>query len=291
MPMPPPLRLWLRVPVLVRAVLTGVAVALVGSVPWAVLVSANTRHHSTIPWSVPIMAVYLWGYWHYFVRGLGWPGSTAEARRTNARARGTLGDAWGQALLAGVLGLATVLLLQGVWGRLVSLPQQREIDPSRYPVMTVFLWVVMGGFVSGIVEETSFRGYLQRPIERRYGPALAILLAGVLFGFAHFGHPEVGLVLLPFYLSVSTVYGALAYFTESTLPSMVLHAGGNMLGAFDLFARGRTEWQLSAQPTRLIWETGLDAAFWGNVAALVIVGALAVWAYSALAAATRAARH
>src|SRR5262249_37242649 len=61
-------------------------------------------------------------------------------------------------------------------------------------------------------------------------------------------HPEVGLVLLPFYLAVAAVYGALAYFTDSTLPSMVLHAGGNMFSAFDLFTRGRSEWQLSAAP-------------------------------------------
>lgn len=236
------------------------------------------------------MAAYLWGYWRYFVRGRGWPRSTAETRRTDARANPVAGDAWGPALLAGLLGLVTVLLLQGVLGRLVALPRQRELDVSQYPVATVFLWVVMSAFVSGIVEETSYRGYLQRPIERRYGPVLAIVLTGVLFGFAHFGHPEVGLVLLPFYLSVAAVYGTLAYLTNSTLPSMILHAGGNMFSALDLFVRGRTEWQLSAEPPRLIWETGPDAAFWGNVAALLVVGALAVGAFSALAAAMRRAR-
>jgi len=40
----------------------------------------------------------------------------------------------------------------------------------------------------------------------------------------------------------------------------------------------------------IIWETGPDGAFWGNVAALVIVAALTVWAYSTLARATRRAR-
>jgi hypothetical protein len=35
----------------------------------------------------------------------------------------------------------------------------------------------------------------------------------------------------------------LAYLTDSTLPSMVLHAGGNIFSAFDLFTRGRSEWQ------------------------------------------------
>jgi membrane protease YdiL (CAAX protease family) len=139
------------------------------------------------------------------------------------------------------------------------------------------------------VEETSFRGYLQRPIERRHGPVIAILVTGSLFGFAHFAHPEVGVVLLPFYIGVAAVYGALAYLTDSTLPGMVLHAGGNMFSAFDLFTRGRSEWQLSVTARPLIWETGPDVAFWGNVAALLIVATLTVWAYSTLARATRKA--
>ena len=193
-------------------------------------------------------------------------------------------------MFAGMLGLFAVLLLQGVLGRIVALPPQQDIDPSQYPVATVFLWIMMGALVAGVVEETSLRGYLQRPIERRHGPVLAVLLGGVLFGFAHFTHPEWGLALLPFYLSVATVYGALAYLTDSTLPSMVLHAGGNAFSAFDLLVRGRSEWQLSAEPASLIWESGTDVAFWGNVAAFVIVGALAVWAYAMLADVTRTAR-
>ncbi len=237
------------------------------------------------------MAVYLWWYWRYFVRGAGWPQATADARRTNARANALPHEAWGPALLAGLLGLASVLLLQGVLSRLVALPQQRDLDDvSRYPAVTVLMWVVMSSVVAGVVEETSFRGYLQRPIERRNGPVIAILLTGSLFGFVHFTHPEVGVVLLPFYIAAAAVYGALAYVTDSTLPGMVLHAGGNMFSAFDLFTRGRSEWQLSAEPQPLIWETGPDVAFWGNLAALAIVAALTVWAYSALARVVRTAR-
>jgi membrane protease YdiL (CAAX protease family) len=279
-------RLWLRLPVAGRALLIGVAAAAAGTLPWAALVSANTRHQSAIPWAVPLMAMYLWLYWRYLVRGSGWPRSTAEARRMNARANALPHEAWGP---AGLLGLASVLLLQGVLSRLVALPQQRDLDVSRYPAFTVLMWVVMSAVVAGVVEETSFRGYLQRPIERRHGPVIAILITGSLFGFTHFAHPEVGLVLLPFYIAVAAVYGALAYFTDSTLPGMVLHAGGNMFSAFDLFTRGRSEWQLSPEAKPLIWETGPDVAFWGTVAALLIFVGLTVWAYSTLARAMRKA--
>lgn len=189
-----------------------------------------------------------------------------------------------------MLGLVSVLLLQGVLSRFVALPQQRELDPSRFPFATVLLWVAMSAIVAGVVEETSFRGYLQRPIERRHGPVIAILVTGTLFGFVHLTHPEVGVVLLPFYLSVAAVYGTLAHLTDSTFPGMALHAGGNMFSAFGLFARGRSEWQLSAAPQPLIWQTGPDAVFWVNVAALLVFAASSIVAFAGLANAARSAR-
>lgn len=64
---------------------------------------------------------------------------------------------------------------------------------------------------------------------------------------------------------------------------MVLHAGGNVLAAFDLFARGRSEWQASTTPQLLISDTGADASFWISIAAAIFAGAAAVWAYTALA--------
>jgi hypothetical protein len=186
---------------------------------------------------------------------------------------------WGPALLAGALGLLAVLLLQGVLGRLVSLPQQRDMDVSRYPAATVLLWALMSAVVAGVVEETSFRGYMQRPIEQRYGPIVAIVVTGIAFGLGHFIHSEVTLILLPYYLTVAAVYGALAHLTDSTLPGMALHVGGNVFSAAGLFLGGHSEWQLSSPSKALIREAGPDASFWVTVVALLLVGAAAVWAY------------
>ena len=283
-------RCWCRLPVIVRAVVAGVVVAAFGTVPWARLISANVRHLSAVPWSVPIMAGYLALYWAYFVRGAGWPRSTSGTRRTAARVNSIGEPTWGIALLAGILGLVSILLLQGVMGRLVRLPAQHDLDTSRFPTATVLLWVVMSAIVAGVVEETAFRGYLQGPIERRHGPAVAILINGALFGLAHFSHPEVGVTLLPYYVAAAAVYGSLAYFTDSTLPSMTLHAGGNIVSAFDLFTRGRSEWQLSTAQPKLIWQTGPDAGFIGTVVALLVVSALTVWTFAALSRAAQADR-
>ena len=254
---------------------------------WALLITANTRYLPSVPWAVPVMALILAAWWLYVARGRGWPGGTADSRRLSGRANPVPNQLWGPALGAGVLGLLAILLLQGVLARVVTLPRQQDLDPSKYPVMTVFAWVVMSALVAGVVEETAFRGYIQGGIERRNGLMLAILVTGSLFGLSHFTHPEVGIVLLPFYLAVATVYGLLAAATNSTYPSMVLHGGGNMFSAFSLFAGGRSEWQLTTVPQATIWQAGVDASFLASLALFIVAAVAAALAYGGLFRASR----
>src|SRR5262245_7201669 len=274
--------LWDRLPVVVRALLAGSVVAAVGTVPWALLVSQNVKHWPTVPWAVPPTLVYLWLFWRY-VQGGGWPGSTSDARRTSCRANPLSEEVWGAALFAGVIGLVALMLFLTVVNRMVRLPSQPTDDLKQVPVLTMALCLLTSAAVAGIVEESAFRGYMQGPIERRHGPVAAILVTGCLFGFAHFTHPEVTLILIPYYLAVAAIYGTLAYLTNSILPSLVLHAAGNVLSAMGSFLGGRAEWQAPSSPTPLIWESGADGSFWISCAASLLVSAAAVRAYASLA--------
>ena len=130
--------LWNRLPAIVRAVIVGLAVAGAGTTPWAVLVNANTKHLPTIPWAVVPTAFYLWLFWRY-IRGAGWPRSTAEARRTSCRANPLPDDLWVLSLLAGVLGLASLVLFMRVMNRLVTLPAtgSRCLPPSARHVVRI----------------------------------------------------------------------------------------------------------------------------------------------------------
>jgi membrane protease YdiL (CAAX protease family) len=282
--------MWSSLPVAVRAVIAGFVAATFGGLPWAILISANTKHWPAVPWAVLPAAAYLWLYWKY-VRGWGWPASNSESRRTMCRANRVPREVWPTAIVAGIIGLTAVVLLQSITSRLVTLPQQRDLDPSQFPAVTVIIWVIMSAIVAGVAEETSFRGYMQEPIERRHGPIAAILITGTVFGFAHFGHPEVGLILLPYYILVAAVYGLLAYLTKSIYPSLVLHAAGNMLGALDLVTRGRSEWGASAKPAPLVGETGPDATFWMLIAGFLIALSASVAAFAALRRATQRAQN
>ena len=112
---------------------------------------------------------------------------------------------------------------------------------------------------------------------------------GTLFGLAHVGHhPAAVFSMLPFYIAVAAVYGGLTYATNSILPGLALHAGGNVFSLTRLWVTGKPEWQLSGAVTPLVWETGVDAAFAGHLAALALISAAAVWAYVELASTARA---
>lgn len=266
---------------LVRSILTGVLMASLGTVPWALLVSANIRSSPSIPWAVPLTALYLPFYWKY-TRGAWWPRSTSLSRSQNSRANDLPLDVWAAAIGAGILGQWSILLFQNVYSRLVTLPQQSTEELNGVPAFSLIVFIIMSAIVAGVVEESAFRGHMQAPLERRYGPVAAILITGLVFSFAHFTHKEVTVVLIPWYLSVAIVYGTIAYMTNSILPGLVLHAGGNIFSGLTAIAAGRSEWQLTKEAPPLIWETGPDSMFWLSLVAFVVVAGAATAAYVGL---------
>lgn len=284
--------IWRRIPVLIRAPAIGLLVALAGSLPWATLALSNQRFFIEVPWAVVPMALYLWIYWKY-LNGAGWPRSTADARRTSLRAHMLSADIWGLSLLAGLLGLATLVPLLRMMSRLVSLPGESQPIhvPHGMPFITLFLLLVMASIVAGVAEEAGFRGYMQGPIERRYGPVTAIIVTGTFFGLGHVTHhPAAVLEMLPYYIGVAAVYGGLAWATNSILPPLILHAGGDVLSLTRLLLTGLPEWQVSpGPPPPTIWQTGIDAGFIRPVVVLFVLGSAAVWAYTALARVVREA--
>jgi membrane protease YdiL (CAAX protease family) len=269
--------------VIVRAVLIGMLVVIAGTIPRNLIFAANLRYFANVPWAVPLTAVYLWFFWRY-LNGAGPPESTAEQRRASLRANPVSGQVWAWALLAGGLGIIALVLGLRVANRLVVLPQQQLPDLSQVPQVTVLSLLLMAAPVAGIVEEAAFRGYMQGPIEQRYGLPIAVLITGTMFAVAHL---DFTLILWPYYVAVAAIYGTVTYLTESILPAILLHTGGNIYSNIDLWLHGQAEWQASSGPAALIWKTGADASFWNSSIALLIVAAATVWAYSRLASATR----
>jgi len=273
--------IWRRIPVLVRAILTGLLVLFFGAFGWSGLLFGSRKLTTSIPWAAaPVFLVvgglFLWGFWQYLA-GAGWPRSTAEGRRQNLRGRRLPGRVWAWALSAGVLAVISYVALVLVWGRLIRLQPWTVPDLSRYSFLTVLCLLLAAAVEAGVVEEAAFRGYMQAPIERRYGPRVAIAIVSVVFGFIHLANGYHELTWLLPYAIFGAILGTLAYLTNSILPGVVLHAAGDAV-------RFLLVWRLGPNPQEpLIWQSGLDISFCVRLAVAVTFGLAAIWAYRKLA--------
>jgi membrane protease YdiL (CAAX protease family) len=273
--------IWPRIPVVVRAILTGLLVLFLGAFGWSGLLFGSRKLTTSIPWAAtPVFLVvgglFLWGFWRYLA-GAGWPRSTAEARRQNLRGRGLPGRVWAWALSAGVLAVVSYIALVLVWGRLIRMQPWTIPDLSRYSFFTVLCILLAAAIEAGVVEEAAFRGYMQAPIERRYGPRVAIVIVSVVFGFVHLANGSHELTWLLPYAIFGCILGNLAYLTNSILPGVVLHAAGDAV-------RFLLVWRLGPNPQGpLIWQSGVDISFCVRLAVGVAFGLAAIWAYRKLA--------
>jgi hypothetical protein len=77
------------------------------------------------------------------------------------------------------------------------------------------------------------------------------------------------------------------YLTESILPAVVLHTGGNVYSNLDLWRHGQAELQAASGHAVLIRNTGADRSFWISIVTLLSVAVAMVWAYVKLARAAR----
>lgn len=119
------------------------------------------------------------------------------------------------------------------------------------------------------MEEAGFRGYMQVPIERRYGPWTASIVVAILFSLSHLSHGFAHTVpRLPYNFAISVTYSAGAYLSNSLWPVVIIHSCGDALEFIYLWFRGVPQ----ARP--LLSQSGPDAAFWVHLALGVVPGLL-----------------
>jgi len=271
---------WLeKVPLELRAILAGVLVIGAGTVPWAILVSMNLKLLPAVPWSVVVMAAYLWLLVRY-LNGWGWPRELSEARQRALRIARPPQALWRWSLIAGGFAALSLRAIADVARQLSPHPGQDLAPPemlAQYPFATVLLMLLMTAAVAGLTEEAGARGYMQATLERRYHPAAAIGIVGLIFALMHFriGAPDLWpwLLFTPLYFLGSIIFGVLAWRTGSTLPGMILH--------FLFDAAGLLRYWWGGIP-KSVWEAGIDSRFKAECALAIIAAIPAVWAYRRL---------
>ena len=157
-PVPLALRLWRRIPVILRAALIAELVASIGDLPPAGLMLANLKLFPRIPWLLPATAVWLWLFWRW-MNGAGWPRSTAEIRKRDLRARPLPARVWRWSLLAGGLGIVSTLAFALLLARFADVPRDAyklPVDFSALPLWTVISILLAISVTAGVVEEGAF---------------------------------------------------------------------------------------------------------------------------------------
>jgi uncharacterized protein len=88
---------------------------------------------------------------------------------------------------------------------------------------TITLLSIIVSVIPALVEESLFRGYLQRRFLERWSPAVAISVSSLLFALMHMDSLHHIIAVVP----LGLVTGLLAYRTNSVLPGMLVHAVHN----------------------------------------------------------------
>ncbi|HSU16811.1 type II CAAX endopeptidase family protein [Longimicrobium sp.] len=170
-------------------------------------------------WLTAVAVMFLWCH----AAPQGW--TTARARAT-ARVRPVPRGAWPWlAVLAPVMSAGALAM----WMLLTSLhlahdrPLPRQIlEYGDRPGGTLVLVMLIAG-LAPLTEEFAFRGWIQRPLERRFGPAWAIGVTAVLFALAHFDPGGV-----PIRVIGGVALGYTAWVTRSIWAGMLLHFAWNV---------------------------------------------------------------
>jgi membrane protease YdiL (CAAX protease family) len=217
-------------------ILAGLLIAAAGLIPWALLAPVNRDHRPDVPWAAFATPAYL-AILLAWLHGRGWPRSTSLDRQRRLRLWPPSPDAAaGGSLSAGsIVGLLGILYVFWVVVGHFSQPP----DLSRFPT-TSYRWsmFIMGGVLSGVVEEAAYRGYMQTGLER-HDPDNAIVITSLVFAASHVTQGlQVLLLLGPGLFAASLLYGVLARRTGTILPGMVIHVAGDLAYTYFGVLRG-----------------------------------------------------
>jgi|SRR6185503_5730229 len=258
--------LWGRLPLMLRAILTGFGVSSVGVSLWSVMLAALPG-----PWPILPMIPILWLFWKFFSGRFG-SSEGSIVRRESFRLTKLPRPAWKWGLAGAGLFVITVQASFVITFRLVDFPvakftaDYKQLD--TFPLWQAFAIIIMSSIVAAIAEETGFRGYMQAPLEKRYGTATAIVVTSVVFTAIHLSHSWAP-PIWPHILFASVLLGILAYRTGSLIPGIIGHA---ILDVFD-YSVWWTDLTGGFQK-RTIFQTGIDLHFmvWVLLFAIALLG-------------------
>ena len=249
-------RIWNSIPLMVRAIIVGSIVSGLGVGIWGAFFNGLKS-----PWAILPTAACLWIYLKFF------------SGKPNFRATRLTPAIWRKGFLLAALFVVIVQSSFVVTYRLIEFPAAQFTADYKivdtFPVWQAWLILITGSIVAGICEELGFRGYMQTPMEKKYGPVIAILVTSLIFTATHLSHTWAH-PILPHIFFASVLLGLIAWRTNSLLPGIIGHS------ILDIFDYSIWWTDLTGGFTRRpIAVTGIDAHF--IFFALLLAAALAAF--------------
>lgn len=258
---------WSRLPVSLRAIVSGLLIALVAANVWPVLLVSLGVPLATVSEAV-FLSLYVW-----WAGGSGPPRKTRDSRAFAFRRRALSSTRWFWGIVAALFFAATIHAAIVLLFRFVPFPKEafrHGYNFSFIPSLPLkWLAVVMSATSAGICEETGFRGYMQRPIEQRHGAPIAIVVSSLLFTLLHLNKTWATLGMVPIVFLAGILLGLLAWSAGSLVPGMIGHVTMD-IGLFAYWWTGIAG-DFTARP---ITETGIDVSF--SIACVVFIASLLI---------------
>lgn len=271
-----------RSPVLavVGAILLGLIIGMAAANVWPVLLL-----NLATPVAAALAVVFLIAYM-FWVSGGGPPRKARGFRAECWRVRPLTAHDWLWGMIAALSFAAAIHASIVLLFRLVPYPAaefHRGYDFSFIPTRPLqWLACVISAASAGVCEETGFRGYMQRPIERRIGPVAAILISSLLFTLIHLTKSWALLGMVPIVFGAGLLLGWMARASRTLVFCII----GHTIMDVGLFAYWWTQ-IAGVFPQKPISQTGVDSAFLLECVALVVVVSLTLFSIGKLSA-TRA---
>jgi membrane protease YdiL (CAAX protease family) len=252
-----------RALIILRAVIVGLLVGMIAANVWPLLLRVG------MPLAAGAEIIFLALYVRW-VSGGGPPNSMRAVRAENFRLRPLSAAQWIWGIIAAVSFAATIHAALVLLFRIVPFPAaafHQGYDFSFIPSRQMqWLACIVSALSAGICEETGFRGYMQRPIEKSSGAIVAITISSLAFMLIHLTKDWALIGMVPIVFGAGLLLGALAR-VSGTLIFGIL---GHWIMDIGLFAY----WWSQIAGTfsqRPIAESGLDKTALAEVLVFAVV--------------------
>src|ERR1700676_1138523 len=181
-------RVWGRIPVVIRAIVSGLLIGMIAANIWPIFVVTFSLLKLNMPAAAAAELLFL-GVYVWWAAGGGPPRALQAARAEYFRKRPLSGAQWLWGMVAAISFAATIHAALILVFRFVPFPADafhHGYDLSFIPSRQMqWLACIVSTLSAGVCEETGFRGYMQTPIEKRHGPVIAILISSLVFMLLH----------------------------------------------------------------------------------------------------------